>query len=81
MSEMVMITVTYDMVFLDSHTTMSIDLAVLPRIAGILVHDRPCSDNTASKSAIVSIISGLSRLKGCSYGTIKSIRYAQRHEA
>ena len=79
MNETVMITVTYDMVFLDSRKTMSIDLAVLPRIAGILVHDRPCADNTASRAAITSIISGLSRLKGCAYGTIKNIRYAQRH--
>lgn len=77
MNETVMITVAYDMVFLDSHKAMKVDLAVSPRIAGILVHDRPCADNTASKSAITSIVSGLARLRGCAYGTIKEIRYAQ----
>ena len=82
MSEMVMVTVSYDMVFMNIRKEMSVDIAVSPRIAGILVHNRACADNTASRSAITSIISGLSRLRGCAYGTISNIRYANtRKEA
>lgn len=40
MSEMVMVTVSYDMVLMNTRKEMSIDIAVSPRIAGILVHDR-----------------------------------------
>lgn len=76
MNEKVTITVTFDMAFLDRCEEHKVNLHVSPRLAGVLVYNRSCMDNTSGRNAISSIVSGLSRLEGCSHGIIKDIRYA-----
>jgi hypothetical protein len=76
MSDMVKIAVTYDMVVMGNHQEGRIELAVPKRLAGILVYDRHCFDNSVAKADIFRIITGVAHLQGYESATISNIRYA-----
>ena len=79
MSEMVKIVVTYDMVLLETHQPGRIELSVPKRLAGILVHDRPCYDLDLANRNLNDVIKGVARLQGYTSATVSTIRYAKTY--